>query len=228
VAAAVLVGGALVAVVGAAAPPALVPAPTGLGRSEGAPEVLLVWVDAGRTGVKGSNAVAREIQALLGSARVSLASTTASPGEPLLVGGAWIRVVLQSSGTRGFGADAVGGVTCPNSDGQPTVWVVPDVVAAAIGLRLDAVPSWSLIARRQFDHALAVVIAHEIVHLVGHADHSSGLMAPQLDRRDLLAARPPLPPDARVRVLAGLDELSRAPRLVRAGDEPSPRRAASR
>jgi hypothetical protein len=60
------------------------------------------------------------------------------------------------------------------------------MVARGLGLALERVPQWSDRQRREFAHAVAVVVAHELAHSLAGVGHSpDGLMAETLGSRQL-------------------------------------------
>jgi hypothetical protein len=182
---------------------------------QGAPPHLnLVWVDAGRTGVRTVQGATRELQALLGRSFVRVSSTIASAAESHPAGGGWVRCVLLPGAPRAVRRGWIMGFTDRTPDCQPTLWIAQAAVAASVGLRLEDMASWDHRARRCFDRAVAVVVVHELGHLLGGAAHSSGLMAPRLGQRDLLDARLSLRPEVRWHLVAGLARLSERPRVA--------------
>jgi hypothetical protein len=158
--------------------------------AEAAPAPLahldLVWVDPAGVARGTFAAVSAESRAVLRSLDAEVEWTQADHG--VVVGPESMVVIALPSFTQGTNrARHVMGATRAVAEGGLAVWVFPDQVAWALGLDLDARPSWTTADEVAFARGLARVASHEIVHALGVAAHAhQGLMSPSLDRTALL------------------------------------------
>jgi hypothetical protein len=130
-----------------------------------------------------TDAATLRVRDLLAPAGVGVFGSRAAPG----IGGPWrgFRIVLM--GTRSsLVAGAVNKVTGREVE-QLTAWVYPAAIAAELSLDLTRARFWTIVDRREFCRALAVVVVHELAHGLVKSGHvPGGLMAARLGRRQLL------------------------------------------
>jgi len=126
------------------------------------------------------------VRELLRPIGVSVESGRIEPGEEdRLAGGVIVTLLARSPGwpDAGGGIEGAAGLA---SSRQRTVWVIPARVAAALGLDFASRSLWHPLDRARFARAVAVVVAHEIVHVLLGVEHrGTGLLAPRLSVRTL-------------------------------------------
>ena len=146
-----------------------------------------------------------EVRKLLAPTGLGVEHLVAEPGHTDAPGSVYI-VLLPRDPSRPRGYSPAGG--CRREAGrQPTVWTFPPVVAGGLGFEHGRLACWTDRQRREFQRALALVVVHELAHLLAGALHrKDGLMAPQLDRqlRDPMVA---VDPDLGPAFLAGAARL---------------------
>ena len=145
----------------------------------------LVLVDLSGMAPNLRQGVLEELRTLLEPIGVRATTRVVPAGQQLPSGGVFV-VLLPFDPSRGR-AEPTGGVSMVGSTGQATVWGFPPKVADALGLDLDRFDRWTNQDRQDFHRALAVVVLHELAHVLAGAGHRlTGLMSPQLRRQALL------------------------------------------
>jgi hypothetical protein len=163
--------------------------------AECAVKTRLQWVDVLALAPFAYGALAGEARQILADHGVCADVARASPSS--VRGRVEIGVILlRTMGGSGVGRHVMG-ATRSRDPRNATVWVYFDEIASALGLGRRETESWSPVERLAFGRALGRVAAHEVVHaLLPERPHdSSGLMAPSLGRRELVASELSAPPD---------------------------------
>jgi hypothetical protein len=145
----------------------------------------LVWVDLAETDptlLTGMGAAAEDLLAPLG---IQVTSRVELPRFGFR-GGTAIVILSRSNPNPAHAGRPVAGAVVAERTGSHGVWVFPPTVARGLGLALERVPQWSDRQRREFAHAVAVVVAHELAHSLAGVGHApDGLMAETLGSRQL-------------------------------------------
>jgi len=148
-------------------------------------ELRLVFVNLSRLNPSLQLGALREVTSLLSPVGVRVTGETASAGDQRQSGGVFV-VFLAFDPTRSL-EETTGGAAQSEQIDQLTVLAFPPRVAKILGLDLARFGLWTERDRHDFHRALAVVIVHELVHVLAGAQHRPhGLMSPQLRRVDLL------------------------------------------
>jgi hypothetical protein len=197
---------------GAATPPPLRVLPR---APEGPPALHLAWMDVTGAALGLEGFALPEARRLLESMGVRVTWRRADAGEGAR--SSEVRVILvDRAASKPHGVPILG--STPSSvEAAPFVWIHLPNVRAALGIdRRASVFSLDVGTRREFGVSLGRVVAHEVVHAVAPwIPHGTGLMAEQLRRADLTAARIAVSPDVALAVREAL-------RGVPAPTEPGP------
>ena len=171
------------------------------------PELRLVWVDLAKVGTATTEDATLAVRDILAPAGLHVSGRTTAPGSSAPVEGA--RVVLTDfAPNQPVAGRLVGGEARREGSRQPTVWIFPRAVAAALGLDLARRHTWPPVSELLFERALAAVVVHELAHALAGASHRpTGLMSPKLSRAGLLNPRLTLEADIRPAFLEGLARL---------------------
>lgn len=175
-----------------------------------APELRLAWVDLSGTPSGLRDAATQRVRDLLAPAGVRVSGFDVEAGVGVPMDG--VRVVLMRSRPRLPGRPPiVGGAAGPKEEKQPSVWIFLSAIARGLGLDLDRHFLWTVLERRDFSQALAVVVVHELTHTLLGAEHApEGLLSASLDRRRLLDARLALEPSLHPALRVAVGALERA------------------
>jgi len=185
--------------------------PSAAGEAPGPKAVALdlVFTDLCDTPPGLRHGTLRAIQGLLEPAGVTVTGQTAFPGEDEASGGVY--VVLMPFDPSRPRTQPVGGVARRENGRQLTVWAFPPWVAGGLGLDLSDASRWTARQRLQFQRAMAVVVVHELAHVLAGASHRPvGLMSARLGREQLLDPRLSVDADLHPALVAGVSALPAA------------------
>lgn len=146
------------------------------------PVLDLVWVDLAAVGPALMMDASAEVRDLLSPLGVRVTSRVEAPGLGYPPSDATVLLARRiPNGARPARSGQFVAGSAALGNGSHNVWVLPAPVADCLNLALERRPLWTYLQRREFAHALAVVVAHELAHSLAGAVHApAGLMAKTL------------------------------------------------